>query len=133
MLLCISRAIKIIFRGACIGKLAEVCFTTYLAKSTGTLWIFILMSTPVMKYIYIVVYKDCSSWITWYKLKGLDGGATKADGGASAPVGPSVATPLDKRTKNNARIIGQIELMQHYIKPNFAKIHNMLQNSLILK
>ena len=27
-----------------------------------------------------------------YKLKGLDGGATKVDGGASAPVGPSVAT-----------------------------------------
>ena len=27
-------------------------------------------------------------------LKGLDGGATKANGGASAPVGPSVATPL---------------------------------------
>ena len=39
-----------------------------------------------MKYVYIVVYKDYSSWITWYKLKGLDGGATKADGGASAPV-----------------------------------------------
>ena len=34
------------------------------------------------------------TWITWYKLKGLDGGATKANGGASAPVGPSVATPL---------------------------------------
>ena len=25
----------------------------------------------------------------------IDGGATEADGGASAPVGPSVATPLD--------------------------------------
>ena len=24
----------------------------------------------------------------------IDGGATEADGGASAPVGPSVATPL---------------------------------------
>jgi len=27
--------------------------------------------------------------------KNIDGGATEADGGASAPVGPSVATPLD--------------------------------------
>jgi len=26
--------------------------------------------------------------------KNIDGGATEADGGASAPVGPSVATPL---------------------------------------
>ena len=26
----------------------------------------------------------------------IDGGATEADGGASAPVGPSVATPLIK-------------------------------------
>ena len=34
---------------------------TYLGKSTGTLWIFILMSIPVMKYVYIVVYKDYSS------------------------------------------------------------------------
>ena len=25
----------------------------------------------------------------------IDGGATEADGGASAPVGPSVATPLE--------------------------------------
>ena len=38
------------------------------------------------------------TWITWYKLKGFDGGATKADGGASAPVGPSVATPLTLST-----------------------------------
>ena len=30
----------------------------------------------------------------------VDGGATEADGGASAPVGPSVATPLPN-TKNN--------------------------------
>ena len=29
--------------------------------------------------------------ISW----GTDGGATEADGGASAPVGPTVATPLD--------------------------------------
>ena len=35
------------------------------------------------------------SLITWYKLKGLDGWTTKADGMASAPVGPSVATPLN--------------------------------------
>ena len=35
------------------------------------------------------------SWIMWYKLKGLDGGATKADR-ASASVGPSVATPLPR-------------------------------------
>ena len=34
------------------------------------------------------------SWIMWYKLKGLNGGVTKADSGASAPVGPSVAMPL---------------------------------------
>ena len=27
----------------------------------------------------------------------IDGGATEADGGASAPVGPSVATPLIMR------------------------------------
>ena len=26
-----------------------------------------------------------------------------------------------KRTKNNAGIIGQIEIMQYYIKPSFAK------------
>ena len=26
----------------------------------------------------------------------IDGGATEADGGASAPVGPSVATPLGR-------------------------------------
>ena len=62
MLLCVSRAIKIIFRGAYIGKLAETFFKcTYLGKSTGTLWIFILMSIPVMKYVYTVVYKDYSS------------------------------------------------------------------------
>ena len=28
---------------------------------------------------------------------------------------------LNKRTENNAGIIGQIEVMQHYIKPSFAK------------
>ena len=27
----------------------------------------------------------------------IDGGATEADGGASAPVGPSVATPLIRK------------------------------------
>ena len=35
----------------------------------------------------------------------IDGGATEADGGASAPVGPSVATPLTvkcMKTKWNA-------------------------------
>ena len=26
-----------------------------------------------------------------------------------------------KRTRNNAGIIGQIEILQHYIKPSFAK------------
>ena len=28
---------------------------------------------------------------------------------------------LYKRMKNNARMIGQIEVMQHYIMPSFAK------------
>ena len=32
--------------------------------------------------------------------------------------------------KNNTGIIGEIEVMQHYIKPIFAKIHNIIQNSL---
>ena len=45
-------------------------------------------------YIYL-----CTKIIVLYELshvisKDLDGGATEADGGASAPVGPSVATPL---------------------------------------
>ena len=55
------------------------------------------MSIPVIKYVYIIVYKDYSTiWVESRdnKLKGLNGGATKADGRASAPVGPSVATPL---------------------------------------
>ena len=41
----------------------------------------------------------CTKIIVLYELshvisKDLDGGATEADGRASAPVGPSVATPL---------------------------------------
>ena len=41
----------------------------------------------------------CTKVIVLYELshvisKDLDGGATEADGRASAPVGPSVATPL---------------------------------------
>ena len=32
----------------------------------------------------------------------IDGGATEADGGASAPVGPSVATPLSV-TRNSIK------------------------------
>ena len=36
---------------------------------------------------------------------------------------------LYKRTKNNAGIVSQTEVMQHYIKPSFAKkIRNKLQN-----
>ena len=35
----------------------------------------------------------------------IDGGATEADGGASAPVGPSVATPLAGRELDRS-IIG---------------------------
>ena len=31
----------------------------------------------------------------------IDGGATEADGGASTPVGPSVATPLNRLSPKN--------------------------------
>ena len=34
----------------------------------------------------------------------IDGGATEADGGASAPVGPSVATPLHTHTHTHTRM-----------------------------
>ena len=34
----------------------------------------------------------------------IDGGATEADGGASAPVGPSVSTPLTKTTVNTVKV-----------------------------
>ena len=44
------------------------------------------------------------TWIMWYKLKGLDGGATKADGEASAAVVPSVAMPLDNIGQNMSTI-----------------------------
>ena len=39
------------------------------------------------------MYKDYSEF-SHVISKDLDGGATEADGRASAPVGPSVATPL---------------------------------------
>jgi len=39
--------------------------------------------------------------------KNIDGGATEADGEASAPVGPSVATPLLLHNK-------LIPIMNHY-------------------
>ena len=46
--------------------------------------------------VYIPVYKDYSTiWVESRDKKNLDGGATEADGRASAPVGPSVATPLN--------------------------------------
>ena len=40
------------------------------------------MTLSMVVYTVHVIYQD------------IDGGATEADGGASAPVGPSVATPL---------------------------------------
>ena len=55
-----------------------------------------ILYTKVYNYVYTYL---CTKIIVLYKLshmisKDLDGGATEADGGASAPVGPSVATPL---------------------------------------
>ena len=44
------------------------------------------MKLNIVVYTIHVIYKD------------IDGGATEADGGASAPVGPSVATPLMEAT-----------------------------------
>ena len=47
--------------------------------------------------VYIRVYKDYSTEFSHVISKDLDGGATQADGRASAPVGPGVATPLGRR------------------------------------
>ena len=44
----------------------------------------------------------------------IDGGATEADGGASAPVGPSVATPLAKMLTWLSIYIIQIYLYVSY-------------------
>ena len=43
----------------------------------------------------------------------IDGGATEADGGASAPVGPSVATPLDG---NDMKVTGGVITFVHLCK-----------------
>ena len=58
--------------------------------------------------MYIAVY-------TMHVIKqNVDGGATEADGGASAPVGPSVATPLSSHIrfctfKISSNMIGKTE------------------------
>ena len=39
----------------------------------------------------------------------IDGGATEADGGASAPVGPSVATPLGLSAMTKTFCLKQLE------------------------
>ena len=42
----------------------------------------------------------------------IDGETTEADGGASAPVGPSVATPLAAVTDNTSNITAAISRME---------------------
>ena len=53
----------------------------------------------------------------------IDGGATEADGGASAPVGPSVATPLSVLIKSTLAI----PIPSNGIDPILIQIPEMVQ------
>ena len=102
------------FRGAYIGNLLQVPLA--IVNLVGSLYLIWLYC--ILKVIYVYAYL-CTKIIVLYELshvisKDLDGGATEDDGRASAPVGPSVATPLEATNSRSLQSFKQKLVISNY-------------------